>query len=187
MNTVEICNLALDMNGINNIVSLDENNNNARLVKHLFPVCRDRVLRDHFWSFATKAADLARLDAASFDPEYKFVCALPGDLLRIVSIVPDQRYRKAGKTILVNHLPARLIYIFRVEDAESFDANFCEALRYDLAREICQSVSKDASQIQIFTRGYLDALAVARSIDTDENSDMYPVRQRRRSSWIASR
>ena len=52
MNTIEICNLSLMMIGMPTIVSFENNNNNARMCKNFFPTVRDRVLRDHCWSFS---------------------------------------------------------------------------------------------------------------------------------------
>ena len=84
MDTITICNLALRAIGIKTIISFDDESNQAKDCKELFPILRDRVLRDHLWSFATIGFELSVLDEGSFDPEYLHVCALPTDFIRMV-------------------------------------------------------------------------------------------------------
>lgn len=186
MTSVEICNLALTAMGIPPIVSLDDANNNARSCKQLFPVLRDRVLRDHTWSFATAAYDLQKINASSWDPRYPFVCGLPADFIRIVTLVSEGPYRKIGENrIFVETFPDVLVYIRRVNDSEQFDATFAEALQYMLAAELCLVNTRDPQSAALFRQEYERRLAVARSIDSSENIDAY---QRKPSStFLAAR
>lgn len=169
MDSVEICNLSLMMLGINPITSFDEENDNAKLCKKFFPVCRDRVLRDHLWSFATTSCELQKTDETSFDPHYEFVCALPGDLIRIQNLVGDHAYRRVGNRILTDVFPATLVYTRRVENPDLFDPTFVEALQYLIAAEIGMANTRDAQLINLYRAEYERRLAVARSIDTSEN------------------
>ena len=188
MDSIEICNLALNMLGINSIVSFDEeNNNNAELCRTFFPVCRDRVLRDHAWSFASARFDLTILAGVqSLDEALPFVCAVPGDCIAVRELLNGIRFRCWGKRIMVESLPATLIYTRRVEDPSEFDVSFCEALQYSLASEIGMSNTRSQALIQSFKQEYERKLAVARSIDSRENRYAYQKRQRN-SSFIASR
>lgn len=169
MDSVTICNLALMMVGIPPITSFDETNNNAKLCREFFPVLRDRVLRDHCWSFATQACELQMLNETCFDPNFHAVCALPGDLIRILGLSDDRPYRRIGNRIFVTQLPARLVYIQRVEDPELFDETFTEALQYLIASEIGMANTRDANLIQLYRREYERRLSIARSIDSQEN------------------
>lgn len=186
MDSVTICNLALNMLGIPQITSFDDQNNNAKLCKRFFPVIRDRVLRDHSWSFATTGTNLQQLTTLPFDPDYQYACALPGDLIRIVGLSPDQAYRKAGRNIFVNELPATLFYVRQVENSDLFDETFCEALQYALAAEIAGSSTLDLQKVNYYRTEYQRILALARSIDSQENrfaNQLAP----RRSNFIAAR
>ena len=186
MDSVSICNLALMMLGIPPITSFNDENNNAKLCRNFFPVLRDRVLRDHPWSFATAFHELQKLDERSGDPEFSDVCALPGDLIRVVELVGNSPYRRIENKILVRKLPATLVYTRRIEDPGSFDETFVEALQYLLAAEIGMSNTRDTRMIAMFRQEYDRRLALARSIDSQENRHSLQTRPQR-SSWIRSR
>ncbi len=186
MDSVSICNLALMLVGIPAIISFRDENNNAKLCKTFFPVLRDRVLRDHPWSFATAFHQLQALDEPSFDPGYDVVCPLPGDVIRIIELGDNRPYRRIENKILVQELPATLVYTRRVEDPELFDETFVEALQYLLAAEIGMSNTRDTQLIAMFRQEYDKRLALARSIDSQENRHAMQ-NTPRRSRWIGSR
>ena len=186
MDTVSICNLALMMVGITPITSFHDENNNAKLCRTFFPVLRDRVLRDHTWSFARAGYDLQSLDEKSIDPDFPCVCAMPGDVIRVIEITGNMPYLRVGSRILVKELPATLYYIRRVEDPALFDETFVEALQYLLAAEIGMSNTRDAQLINMYRQEYEKRLALARSIDSQENRHAMQNRNKR-SSWIRSR
>lgn len=187
MDSVTICNLALNMLGIPQITSFDEENNSAKLCKNFFPISRDRVLRDHTWSFAAASTPLQAIaNAIPFDPEFLYVCSLPPDLIRINEVFPDAPYRIFGNRIFVPFLPLTLVYTRRVEDSALFDETFAEALQYKLAVEIGMANTRDPQLINFYSSEYERRIALARSIDSRENRHSYqPASQR--SSWIASR
>ena len=186
MDSVSICNMALGMLGMPSIVSFSDENNNAQLCGRFFPALRDRVLRDHTWSFAHASCMLQALDEEGFDPAFPRVCAIPADLIRIVGIVPDMPFRRQGKRVHVPELPARLIYIRRVEDPTQFDEAFTEALQYLLAAEIGMAHTRDMQLCNNYRQEYERILAVACSIDSQENAAAYQPLPRR-SHWLASR
>ena len=169
MDSVEICNMALGMLGMPFITSFGDNNNHAQLCKRFFPALRDRVLRDHNWSFATKFCELQQLNVTSPDPRYAYVCGLPGDILRIVELIDGRPYRRIGRKIFVRELPATLVYTARIEDPELFDDTFTEALQYLVAAEIGMAHTRDAQLANLHRQEYERILAVARSIDSQEN------------------
>lgn len=186
MDSVTICNMALMAAGIPSITSFDEENNNAKLCRSFYPVLRDRVLRDHTWSFATAYYKLPQLSEESSDPEYGIVCGLPVDVIRVVRLTDDSPYKRIGNKILVTHHPVTLEYIRRVEDPNLYDAAFVEALQNLLSSEIVLSSSRDIQQAQYFRNEYERKLAVARSIDSSENSDAHQPAGKE-SSFLAAR
>lgn len=186
MDSVTICNMALRALGIRPITSFDDNSNQAQDCKSLFPVLRDRVLRDHLWSFATTGYDLSALTEESFDPEFSHTCALPTDFIRLVRLTDDQDYRMLGKNILVRSLPAKLIYIRRVNDPNNFDPTFTEALQYLLMAEMAMQNTRDVNLVNLYRVEYEKRLSTARSIDSQENVVSFQ-RRRNRSSYIQSR
>lgn len=174
------------MLGMPAITGFDEVNNNAKLCKQFFPVLRDRVLRDHLWSFAQTSIDLQRTDEKSMDPRYPYVCSLPLDLIRIVEVVGGHPYRRNGKRILLNRFPASLIYVRSVENPEEFDVTFTEALQYLLAAEIGSANTLNAHLINMYRQEYEKRLAIARSIDSAENYHTLQGRGRT-STYLAAR
>lgn len=186
MDSITICNLALNLVGIPSITSFHDENNNAKLCKTFFPVLRDRVLRDHTWSFATAFYELQALHEQSRDPRYEVVCALPGDVIRIIEVGGNRPYRRVENKILVQELPATLVYTRRVEDPGLFDQTFAEALQYLLAAEIGMSNTRDTQLIAMFRQEYEKRLALARSIDSQENRFEHQ-NGPRRSGWIRAR
>lgn len=186
MDSVTICNLALMMVGIPPITSFEDDNNNAKLCKNYFPVLRDRVLRDHSWSFATAAENLQRLQEISIDDEYEYCCALPGDVIRVIALSDDSPYRRIGNKILIKNYPAKVLYVKRVEDPNLFDETFIEALQYLIASEIGLANTRNVQLIHMFRERYEKSLATARSIDSQENR--FAMQNRiRESSYIAAR
>lgn len=186
MDSVTICNMALMAAGIPPITSFEETNNNAKLCKNFYPVLRDRVLRDHSWSFATTYYPLQQSAEASPDPAMPIQCILPGDVIRIVGLSDNSSYRRIGDRILVTAPDLTLIYIRRVEDPNLFDPAFVEALQNLLSAEFVLSASRDIQQAQYFRQEYERKLAIARSIDSQENTHSYQVTEAH-SSFLAAR
>ncbi|MBQ7395942.1 MAG: hypothetical protein IJW08_05350 [Lentisphaeria bacterium] len=186
MDSVSICNLALNMLGIPNILSFEDENNNAKLCKRFFPVLRDRVLRDHTWSFAVSALHLSLLNETPFDPNFQFAMQLPPDIIRINEVFPAVPYRKAADKIFVNDNDITLVYTRRIEDTELFDDSFVEALQYLLAAEIGLANTRDGNLVAYYRKEYERILADARCIDSQENVHSYQPGHFR-SSFIAAR
>jgi len=186
MNTIEICNLSLMMIGMPTITSFEDANNNARMCKEFFPVVRDRVLRDHCWSFAVSYASLQTTTDTSYEPDFPFVCAMPVDLIRILEVDGGEPYLHVGNRILTQRQGAKLKYIRRVEDPEQFDPLFTEAVQYALAGEIIITNTRDAQMVNFYRNEYERRLAIARSIDTAENRHELTPRPQR-SNWIEAR
>ena len=186
MDSVTICNLALNMLGITGITSFDEKNNIAGLCKQLFAPLRDRVLRDHSWSFADKACDLARVqNVESIDPDKPCVCSVPGDCIAMRYCLYNIPFRPWGRYIMVPALPAKLIYTARIEDATLFDDTFVAALQYMIAAELAMNHTRDLAMVNMYRQEYNRQLAIARSIDSQENVYSYQ-NARRNSRWISN-
>ena len=186
MDSISICNLALGMLGMPAITSLDETNSNALLCRKFFSTLRDRVLRDHCWSFATTSHSLSVLAEDGFDPEFPVVCELPTDVIRVLRVVPEMPFQRHGHEIHVPAAPEKVIYIRRVEDPNLFDTTFVEALQYLLAAEIGMANTRDAQLIALYRQEYEKRLAIARSIDSQENREAFRPAPPR-SRWLAAR
>lgn len=88
---VDICNLALaNLGDPANLVSIsppEQRNRQAELCAKFYPLARDTILAGHSWSFNTRRAQLAQLEAAPLMGwQYQF--ATPTDALHILSVLP---------------------------------------------------------------------------------------------------
>ena len=96
-----------------------------------------------------------------------------------------QIFERSNK-ILIKNYPNRVLYVSRVEDPNLFDEIFIEALQYLIAAEIGMANTRNASLINLYHQKYQQALATARSIDSQENRFAYQ-NNPRRGTWISSR
>lgn len=148
---IEICNRALSNIGNNrSINSLTEASKEAGQCSLYFDSCRDAVLADAEWKFATKRLALA--DTNNPPQDWAYAYQYPTDCLRIIEIpVPGIRTPTAamriqydtgadtdgtGRLIYTDQPEAWLKYVSRITDVNMFDAIFQEALSWRLAAAI---------------------------------------------------
>jgi hypothetical protein len=159
--SVDIANSALTKLGAKRIMSLSDNQKEAREVNALFEIRRDALLRSYNWSFAMKRASLPALEAA---PDWGFARAfqLPTDCLRVVQVGEDfqvpgladyvnaadeELYRIEGRTIATDlSAPLPIRYLRKVTNTGEFDAAFVELFAADLAFEVCEALTQSTSK-----------------------------------------
>jgi hypothetical protein len=156
---VEICNRALsNIGNSRSINSLNEASKEAGECSLHFDACRDSVLADFDWNFATKRVALA--DTGAPPPDWNFAYRYPTDCVRITEImVPGVRNPTAaqrisyevgadaggtGKLIYTDQEDAWLKYVGRVTDVNMYDAIFAEALAWRLAAAINMALTGNA-------------------------------------------
>lgn len=156
---VEICNRALsNIGNSRSINSLNEASKEAGECSLHFDACRDSVLADFDWNFATKRVALA--DTGAPPPDWQYAYRYPTDCVRITEImVPGVRNPTAsqrisyevgadadgtGKLIYTDQEDAWLKYVGRVTDVNMYDAIFAEALAWRLAAAINMALTGNA-------------------------------------------
>lgn len=156
---ISICNLALsNIGNSRSINSLEEASKEADVCSLHFEQCRDSVLADFDWNFATKRVALADTGAPPTDWQYAY--RYPTDCVRITEImVPGIRNPTAeqriqyevgvdaagtGKLIYTDQPQAMLKYVTRITDVNMFDAIFIEALAWRLAAAINMTLTGSA-------------------------------------------
>jgi len=153
---IQVANRALTKLGAARIISLADNNKQARAVASCFDDLRDAELRAHRWSFAlvrTALPALTTTPAYEFQYEYQ----LPADFLRLDMI--DGRYPstvmdnyigaetaeyaiEGGKILTDIAAPLKIRYCRRVDDPNAWDVLFREALACRIAAEICEELTQ---------------------------------------------
>lgn len=145
-----ICNMALGHLGVSDQISdLETETSKEALACRLFyEACRDEVLRDFAWPFATIIEDLQLVeedpnDEWAFSYRYPAGCA---QLRRILSGVRNDSqttkvpYRvardSAGRLVFTDMEDAQIEYTQLVTEPAEFDSDFAAALSYLLAAKI---------------------------------------------------
>jgi hypothetical protein len=171
---VDIANRALQKLGAERIVSLTQDNENARAVNACYDSVRDAELRSHPWNFAISRVQLA---ADSTAPSFGFATSytLPSDCLRVLPPDPLYNYNShdwqiEGRKILTNDSGALNVrYIKRETDPNQYDAIFIEALSCKLAVELCEQLTQSNTKAQIIRDDYIRAMREARRLNAFEN------------------
>ncbi len=189
-----ICNSALSKLGNNRIVSLTEGTPAANLCLEQYGKLRDHLLRAHDWNFAASRVKLAQLsNTPAFG--YDFQYALPSDWMRTISVHPtDSRNdvltdyaiestEAEGRVLRTDHPHVYLRYVRRLTDPNVMDPAFREALAWRLAMELAVPLAKSGSLRDRMERGFEDALAVAKSIDGQDD----PPQALPAGAWVAAR
>jgi hypothetical protein len=206
---VDICNLALSHLGDNaTVASIDppEGSAQADHCARFYPMARDAMLELHPWSFATRRAVLAPLNAPTFAWAYCY--ALPANLLRTIAVLPidapddytavgqytPQPYARESledgtEVIYTNQSQASLRYLARVDDAAKFSPLFAKALSWLLASELAGPVLKgDTGQAAAERCLKQFAVWMAKATASDANQrHMIPRDQQHVVSWLAAR
>lgn len=147
----DIANQALSRLGEPRISSIDANTVNAIAIRLHFETVRDSLLRSHRWNFATGRAELVQLtDAPVFGWSYQY--QLPTDFLRLATLngieakMAEAYHTIEGDKLLTDREEAKITYIKRVEDPNSFDSLFTEVLILKLAAAVALDITSSSSK-----------------------------------------
>lgn len=185
---IQIANRALTKLGSARIISLDDDNKQARAVKSCYEDLRDDELRSHRWSFAMKRTSLpADTTAPAFGFTYQYT--LPADFLRLdmvndefPAVVMDNYigaetndYAIEGNKILANiAAPLKVRYIARIEDPGQYDVLFREALACRIAAELCEDLTQSNQKRELAWQEYKQAVSKAIRTNAIEKPPVMP-------------
>jgi len=175
---VQICNLAIARIGGSSINSLNEAQKESIECKRFYDVSRKAVLRTHKWGFSIKQITLALTTETYLD--YTYAYAYPIDALLIHKIYnPTSKDKKleyvirassslSSKVILTDEEDAQILYTANVENTNSFDSLFLEALSWKLAADLAQPVRGDENLQNICLQNFLLTISQAQTNDSNE-------------------
>lgn len=162
--SIEIINRALIKIGEPVISSLQQHPYGSSLGL-IYEDARRALLSSHYWRFALKRADLAKLDEDTGSDVYAYSYALPADYLTLKDfgdyyklpnmgdIIPlaDTRYSIEGGRLLCKFdLPINITYVADVTDPKLFTPAFKEALIATVAAEISIRIKNGAELKTLF-------------------------------------
>lgn len=180
---VDICNLSLGMLGVNRVQSIYDNPD----IERAYTFIRDCLLREYIWSFATEYVTLQALSETSPDTRFTYVCQLPPDFLRFISLDSNtEKHIIIGRKILVNYMPAVLTYSQRLEDATKYDVLFTECLSFGIAARLALAFTQDAKLAGYLAEEFERKKMIAASVNAQENTHAYQSRPYQ-SGFLASR
>ena len=189
---VSVANMALRKLGAARIVSLTDNNVNARTINDIFDEAVKQELRDHAWNFAIQRVILApssTTPVVNNDMAYTYAFPLPPDALRVLK---PSRYQldwtiesvDSVSCILTNDGNSiSLRYVAYVADPNRWDALFAEVIACRLAVECCEQINQSNTKQEKCERQLNLAWARARRTNAFERiRDVEP-----EDSWVEVR
>lgn len=185
---VDICNLALQKLGASRIVSLTQDDSNARECNLIYEHARDAELRAHPWNFAIKRAQLA---ASSTAPAFGYAAAypLPSDCLRLLPPDPHENFASLdwqieGRSILTNDTGVLEIrYIARITDPNLHDPLFNDLLACRIAEQLNEKLTQSNAKGQQIREDKRVAMREARRVNAFENTSQ----EAPEGSWLTVR
>lgn len=169
---IEICNLSLSRIGQGSINSLTEASPQAQICNLLYANCRDALLREFPWNFATKNMLLAEVTQTV--PGWTYVYQYPPQALWVrkvfsagsadTEIPSEYEVVSTGteKFICCDVYEAYAKCTIKLHDPALFDPLFVEALTYKLASELTMPLTNSSGKTQEVLAKYQLAMANAR-------------------------
>lgn len=141
----DLCNLALLSLGASTIESLDENSDQARLCKAVYPDARDELLAEIEPPSAVTRATLAQSTSSPLY-DWTYAYAVPSGCLKILGTDDEsEQWKREGNTILSDRSTLKIEYVQRLTDVTKFGQAFKQALIAYVTARICYAITKSAS------------------------------------------
>lgn len=189
---VAIANRALQKLGAKRIESLTQDAPNARSMNAAFDLVRDAELRRYRWGFAIRRATIAA-DGDDTDWGDWNRYSVPGDFLALIrddetGIAPDWRLEAGAEgegmfIVTADASPIYIRYVARVEDPNSYDPLFIEALASKLALETCEEITQSTSKKESLRSDYDFAISEATRLGAIEK----PAQEFPEDEWLSAR
>lgn len=180
-------NAALAALGADPIEDIDEDVENARRVKRIYEMKLRSTLRKHFWNFAMKEAQLAKLVDVPLMDNYSAIFQLPSDFVRMKTTDLDdsngEDYKIKGRKIYCNATTLKIEYVSFIDDPNEWDAEFKEAFTAALADILAYPITTNATMAATVKTEAARMLQQAKSTDSMEETPDKP----RRGSWVRGR
>lgn len=172
--SIDIASSALLLIGDNPISSFSDPGAGAQVAGTLYPEVKRRILSSHPWSFAMKQQQLNRL---SQTPDkltgFQYAFQLPTDLIRLWNTQVNSNYIIIGDLLYSNQQEILATYIYDVDEV-NIPPHAVKAIEYSLAADFAISITEDNTMSQIFEQKFLNMVAQAQAIDS-QNRPQSPI------------
>lgn len=148
-NAIQINNAALGLVGCREIVSLDEDTDEARKAKFYWPLTLRYILESHPWKCVGKQATLETTTTApAFGHSYAY--PVPDDFVRMISMDDgDDAFHVAGRVLHCDDSPAYIWYVPLETDATKYDAGLVHALALHQAYFLALALRDDQDRARV--------------------------------------
>jgi len=182
---IDLVNFALSMLGEKAITSLEDDADEARVMKGFYYPARDGLLEEAEWTFATRRFKPPR---NAVDPEWGWSAAypIPSDILRVTAVEDnyvgqtgvstDQQARRSidhvieNRQILCNADPIFCKGIRRIDDEGIYSGLFFEAFATKLAALAALPITESNTKLQAMVQLHQSFLKTAKTRDGMQNT-----------------
>jgi hypothetical protein len=173
VNNISICSDALIKIGANPIASFEDGTVEAEAALNIYNNVKRSLLSEHPWNFATKKAELGRLDK-ELASDYEYAYLLPSDCIRIISAGSEIRsrgmeYKIVGEELHSDYEEVVISYISDLDES-FFPPYFIAALTYKLAMELTIPLTESTNRATYFATIADDMLRKAKLVDAQEET-----------------
>lgn len=179
--TTDICNMALSYLGANPIIEIHDKTPEANLCKLNFNSCRDAVLEDIDWTFATRRYLFEAYLRIKPVFGYHYAYELPNEVLRVIEVNENKiDWALEERKILCDATACYVKAIVRIEDPDQWSPNFIKALASYLASEIALPLTNSPAVQQQMAAMYMAKRQFAQGNDGRQGRNV----RRYSSEWI---
>lgn len=165
---INIASNALVRLGANAINSFDEGGSSGTNAEQLYEPTLHALLTESRWRFAVAKRTLARLVDVPLN-EYSYAFQIPADNLMVIRTYHNSDYEIYEDKIFSNQPTLDIDYIFRPSEGR-FPAWFTLLFEFKLAAELCQSVTSNRKNAELFEQKYMMQLAKAQFADSSQRT-----------------
>lgn len=173
----QIASNALQLLGLKPIINFDDGSKSTNLMKAMYALTRDAVLRAYPWKCATEYLSLpADATAPAFRWDHAYT--LPTDpnqyVLRVLRLEKEQerghKWTVKGRRIYTNaNAPLECEVIIRITDVGQFDALLEDAITFRLAAAGAMPLTESQKKLEGLLIAYKEKIGEARTVDGQES------------------
>jgi hypothetical protein len=169
---VEIWNSGIILVGLEEILSFEDQSNEAKLGSVLYDTIKQNALQAHPWRFSIKQKVLSR---AQDDPLNRFERSfiLPSDSLRIIDTYPNMQYEIFENRLFTDQTEVSLEYQFDPGE-QRYPVYFRHYLELRSAQYLASAALEDVSKTNAFRNLADEQERRARNIDSQQQPPFTP-------------
>ena len=153
----EILNKALTLIGAATITSIDDDSNNAKILRKVYDISLRSILGECKWNFATKRAllSVSADDLAWYDSGETIVYAKPADIIRVFGTnTAGAKWREEGDYIISDSSELGIRYVYFHDDPTKYPSLFIDAFVDKLASDIAYMIVNSGSLGEAYLNKY---------------------------------